>query len=138
MAPLVQNVISIEIDPANSAEALKRCAALKNVKILTGDSGQLLGDILPKLSGRAMFWLDAHYQVGMVRGRAKCPIFAELKSIFDAVNIEPVIIIDDARKFIWVNGWPSLTSIRRYIQKKAPEVSFRVSNDMILIGKFEM
>jgi hypothetical protein len=138
LATRVRRVISIEIDEKNAAEARRRCAAHANVEILLGSSEKLLPDVLSQLSGPVLFWLDAHYQTGMTKGRRRCPLFDELAAILDAKQIEPTIVIDDARKFIWVNGWPSLASVKNYVLKKDPSLSFRISGDMICIGRFSM
>lgn len=138
MASFVPKVISIEIDPKNSEIAACRCAGSSKVRILQGSSETVLPEIVKSLNGRVMFWLDAHYQTGMIRGKRRCPLFDELSIIFAATNIDPIIVVDDARKFIWVNGWPSLRSIKAFVQNKRNDLSFRVSNDMIFIGRFSM
>lgn len=138
MSQFVSVVISVEIDPLNSEFARQACAGLANVKIHTGRSEDILPSIIESLNGAVLFWLDAHYQTGMIMGRRRCPIFDELAAILARRQIEPIIVIDDARKFIWVNGWPSLNSIKKFVMAKRNDLSFRISSDMICIGKFSM
>lgn len=136
LADLVENVVTMEIDPRNAEAAKSNCAPLKNVTVFCGPSEDVLPTALKGLSGPTLFWLDAHYQTGMTRGTSDCPLFKELRIIFDNPSIEPTILIDDARKFLWINGWPSLRSVQKFAE--ANRYSFRVSHDMICIGKFSM
>jgi hypothetical protein len=138
MAQIVSKVFSIEIDLKNSEIARRRCEARSNVEIRTGSSEVLLPEIVRGLKGSTLFWLDAHYQNGMARGRKRCPLFEEIETILSAENIIPIIVVDDARKFIWVNGWPSLRAIKSCVVAKRKNFSFRISNDMICIGPFSM
>jgi hypothetical protein len=138
IAPLVSKVYSMEIDAAAARVARQNCAAFPNVRIIEEPSEIALSTVLREMSGVTLFWLDAHYQLGMTRGKQRCPLFNELDAIFAATHIEPVIMIDDARKFLGVNGWPSLASIQRYVARHAPGLSLRVSQDMIAIGRFSM
>lgn len=136
VAPLVEQVLTIEIDARNAEVARSNLSEHHHAMVLCGASESVLPGALAKISGKTLFWLDAHYQVGMTRGRTDCPLFQELDTIFSNAQIEPLILIDDARKFIWVNGWPSLASVRRYVEARG--YSFRVSDDMICVGRFSM
>jgi len=136
LADIVNHVVTIEIDPSNAALATHNCAGVPNVKVHCGPSEDILPIAIRGLVGPTLFWLDAHYQTGMTKGSKKCPLFAELQIIFDKPEVDPTILIDDARKFIWINGWPSLSSVRLFAEKNG--YSFRVSHDMICLGKFSM
>ncbi|MDO8287585.1 MAG: hypothetical protein Q7T44_00025 [Parvibaculum sp.] len=136
LADHVDKVITIEIDPAAAAVATQNCAEKPNITVHCGSSEEVLPQALKDVSGPTLFWLDAHYQVGMLKGSSHCPLFQELKTIFQNPQIEPIILIDDARKFIWANGWPSLMSVQRFVDKHG--YGFRVSGDMICVGKFGM
>lgn len=136
LAGSVGRVITIEIDPANAAVAVENCAATPNVTVYCGPSEDVLPLALKGVSGNVLFWLDAHYQTSMTRGRSVCPLFTELETIFATPNINPTILIDDARKFLWINGWPSLTQVQRFVEARG--YGFRVSHDMISVGKFSM
>src|SRR3954468_12798351 len=54
-------VFSIELDPGWHARAVERFRPLPHVRLLHGDSGERLPEILGELDERALFWLDAHY-----------------------------------------------------------------------------
>lgn len=138
LSSVVPSVISLEIDPKNVVVARTNCADQSNIEIHEGSSEVLLPDILHRLHGRVMFWLDAHYQKNMLLGAHRCPLFDELDAILSCKQLEPLIVVDDARKFIWANGWPSLNSIRKFVSKRRSDFDFRVSHDMIHIGRFEM
>lgn len=136
LAAIVDHVVTIEIDPTNAEVAKKNCAEFSNISVFCGPSENILAGLISELSGPTLFWLDAHYQIGMTKGKSACPLFAELDVIFKHPGITPTILVDDARKFLWINGWPSLASVRQFVEDRG--YSFRVSHDMICIGKFSM
>lgn len=136
LAEVVDHVVTIEIDPSNAAQAEANCKNFKNVTVFCGPSEDVLPRALDGLTGPTLFWLDAHYQIGMTKGASSCPLFLELKTIFEKPEISPTILIDDARKFLWVNGWPSLRAVQRFAESHG--YSFRVSHDMICLGRFSM
>jgi hypothetical protein len=138
MAGVVKQVYSIEVDPKNAEVARQNCTIHPNVQILTGPSERVLPTVIDKLEGRVLFFLDAHYQTGMLRGKTKCPLFDELESILSKQHLDCVILIDDARKYIWINGWPSLASIEKLVARLSVGMSMRISHDMICIGHFSM
>lgn len=90
-----------------------------NVKLLNGDSGFLLNELLKEnYNKRVLIWLDAHYSGGntsISSDFGECPIIHELESIRHLKN-KPTIIIDDLGCFIkntphYYNEWPELKDI---------------------------
>src|SRR3546814_742051 len=66
---------SIELDTKLYQLAKQKFAQNKRVKIYSGDSGQMLSEILAGLHEPALFWLDAHYSEGLTaRGEQDTPI----------------------------------------------------------------
>lgn len=68
MVESVRNVFemiySIELDPKLFALASKKFSVYHHITILQGDSGIVLGQVVPLLSSPALFWLDGHYSGG--------------------------------------------------------------------------
>ena len=81
-------IYSIELDDALYAAAVKKFAGRKEVRLLHGDSGQMIGKVLAELKAPALFWLDAHYMDGR-------PAFIELEHITGHAIKNHVIIVDD-------------------------------------------
>ena len=95
-----ENVITIELSERYVEYAKKRLASLANVKILHGDSGELLREIVPSLKGPSIFWLDGHYSFGDTAGQNhECPLLDELRCL-RALSGQDVILIDDAHMFL--------------------------------------
>lgn len=97
----------------------RACVKFKNhielgrVRLLRGDSAQLLPEILKELDCHATFWLDAHIDGPDSAGlsKVKCPLFTELDAIKNHHIKNHVVMIDDRRLFKDneirdnVNGW---------------------------------
>lgn len=107
----VDTVITIEISPLLAAKARRRFELDQHVRVLEGDSGELLPDLMSGLPA-TLFWLDGHYSGGVTgRGEEDTPIRAELATIFaHAAGRGHVILIDDARHFDG-SEYPSLREI---------------------------
>ncbi len=126
----VDTVITIEISPTLAADARRRFERDQQVRVLEGDSGKLLPELMNGLRHPTLFWLDGHYSGGVTaRGDEDTPIRAELAAIF-ACGPEHghVILIDDARHFGGA-GYPSLDEIAQLARSSG--YSFEVHNDII-------
>jgi hypothetical protein len=109
--------ISIELDEMLATEARRRFAQIDNVRILQGDSGELLPVVLGKVQTRCLFWLDAHYAGGITaRGADDTPIEIELDAIFEHPLKDHVVLIDDARLFDGTHGYPSLSEVQKRVR----------------------
>src|SRR5688572_12029307 len=76
-------ICSIELDKHLSLYAQRRFKRFSNVRILQGDSGTILWEVLKEVKEPAIFWLDGHYSGGITAQGAKlCPILDELEAIF--------------------------------------------------------
>jgi hypothetical protein len=124
---------SIEIDAAIHARACEILARHRNIRLILGDSGEKLPELLAQLSRPATFWLDGHYS-GSFTGRAALdtPVSAELDHILAHPVKEHVILIDDARDFNGENGYPRLSALLAHFDKH-PDYFAWVSADIIRI-----
>ena len=95
-----ESIYTIELSPMLAAMARTRFRRHTHIKVVEGDSGEKLAELLPSLQSKTLFWLDGHYSAGVTaRGSSDCPIYAELRSIADLCLVPYVILIDDARCF---------------------------------------
>ena len=106
----------------------------KNVSILQGDSGLILPKLLSQIQGSCLFWLDANFSVSVpFLASRETPIYQELKCIFQHPNKNHTILIDDARDFNGQKGYPELSQLRDFVQKKFPQSKFEVEDDIVRI-----
>ena len=103
---------SIELSEQLYEYSKTRCKTFGNIHLLHGDSAVQLPLICGKLQGRALFWLDGHYSGGdTALGDVVSPIIGELNAIRSFQQIEPIIVIDDARLFAVGTGYPTLSQL---------------------------
>lgn len=127
-------IVSIEIDPTLSAQARRRFKRDAHIEFVVGDSGVALEDVLATTSDRCLFWLDGHYSGGITgRGELDCPIVNELRHIWNHRVSDHVILVDDAREFVGVDGYPTISELEATVKRERPDWSFVVENDIIRI-----
>ncbi|MDW8206032.1 MAG: hypothetical protein RMJ87_13475 [Cytophagales bacterium] len=98
--PYFENIVSIELSKQLYEKAIKRFSDLPKVKIIHGCSTKILPEILDNLSSPAVFWLDAHYSMGITaKGKTNTPVLEEIKFILQHHIKNHIILIDDARCF---------------------------------------
>jgi hypothetical protein len=129
-----RQIYSIEFDQRLYEHCVKRFALQKTVRIFQGDSAKVLPEILAKLDGSALFWLDAHYS-GEGTGRADIdtPICRELQLIAQHPANEHIILVDDARLFNGTADYPTLEGCREVVAVYWPSHKFVVRDDVIMI-----
>jgi hypothetical protein len=129
------SLYSIELQPDFYRKASQRFAGDSHVRIVHGDSGMVLGDILAELDEPCLFWLDGHYSYGQTaRGTLDTPIEAELAHLFAHAATEHVVLIDDAREFTGRFDYPSIKKLRELVTMKWPAHRFDVCHDIIRIS----
>lgn len=134
MAAYFDKLYSIELNAEFCHAAQRRFADDENVEILHGDSGQKLAEILPRLKGPTLFWLDGHFSGGdTARGREDTPVIAELDHILSAPDLGHVILIDDARLFGRDPAYPSVEAVADMVSKRREDVKIDVRHDAIRI-----
>ncbi len=99
------------------------------VRILIGDSGVELRQLLPELHGPTIFWLDAHYSGGPTLGDGYVPIYAEVDAISDAVSGPHALLIDDMKDFNGADGYPTEREILTHLTVRG--YAAFISNNML-------
>ena len=95
-----EEVDTLDIDEGFVHHAMMRCDGLDNIRFRLGDSRKVLPSIVKRLTGPALFWLDAHNASGIFGdGPDDCPIIEELHSILCS-PFRHAILVDDATCFI--------------------------------------
>ena len=134
LAGSFDTVYSIELDQQLFEQARKKFAAQPHIRIIQGDSGRVLGELLPTISEPCLFFLDGHYSGSATAlGDDTTPIFRELECIFQNSDSKHVIVIDDARLFIGQDGYPTLKKLRAFVAKKNPALALESKDDLIRI-----
>lgn len=127
-----KDIYSIELGKELAAAARARFTSFPHIKIIEGDSTEVLPRLLEEINEPAIFWLDAHCSEGnTVRGNDYSPILSELSSILSN-PIRHVIVIDDARLFDGIN-YPTLGTIKKLVRSLRPQAVPEVRGDLIRI-----
>ena len=127
-----EKIISIELDVALFEKAVKRFKNDENVNIILGDSGKVLPEIMNDINEPAIFWLDGHYSLGITaQGDKECPVFEELEAIFNSVEFDHILLIDDARCFVGKGDYPSIEELTEYVKSKNQKYQVEVRHDII-------
>jgi hypothetical protein len=104
----------------------------KHIHCHFGESTDMLKQIVPKLNGKTIYWLDAHYSVDVfARGRSDCPALEELEIIFNNPE-DAILLIDDARDFTGHGDYPTAETVITYIKEKRKHYSVSVIDDIIV------
>ena len=134
-------VYSIELSEELAAKAAQRFQGVANVRIIQGDSGVVLANLVKEISGPALFWLDGHYSsefyvndeyIRTARSDKDTPIMKELQILLNDQR-QHVILIDDARLFNGVGDYPSLKAIRDLVKHSKFPYHLSVHKDIINI-----
>ncbi len=127
-------IYSIELGTELWENAKRRFDKYSNIKILQGDSGKVLGEVVTQLNQPTIFWLDGHYSGGnTARGDLECPIYNELRAIFNSKINNHIILIDDARLFNGYNDYPNFIDLEKYIKKFSKNAVIIIENDIIRV-----
>jgi hypothetical protein len=129
-------IYSVELDVDLWRNACARFTKAKNIIIVHGDSGEMLGRILDSIAKPCLFWLDGHYSAGVTaKGELMTPIQKELTCIFShPLSKHHIILIDDARLFTGENDYPSIQLLGDWILSVGLN-NFEVKDDIIRIYK---
>jgi hypothetical protein len=114
------------------------------VKLLKGDSGERIKDILSEISSPATFWLDAHFSTSDLYKTPlvdTCPLLRELEAISDHNVNNHTILIDDMRYFRHgIDLWNNVNEgqIKDLLRRINPNYKFSLEdgyeNDDILVA----
>ena len=125
-------LFSIELGEDLYKKAKKRFENDPRIKIVLGDSGKVLPNVMKDIDEPAVFWLDGHYSAGITaQGDKDCPIFEEINSIFDGKGHDHIILIDDARCFVGQGDYPTVEALTEHVRSKNPQYQVEVRDDII-------
>lgn len=89
-------IYSVELSPLLHAHSVERLKNYRNVNLYQGDSRAYMRELLPGITGKILFWLDAHHSGGPTVGFGDDPLTGELQIIDEMVGPDrAVIVIDD-------------------------------------------
>lgn len=127
-------IYTIELDEGLGEAAQRGFAKFDHIEAIQGDSGDVLPQIMKRITEPCLFWLDGHYSgEGTARGGSDTPILRELESIFKHPIDGHVILIDDAHCFIGENDYPTIEELRRIALDSKPDWHFEVSDNIVRI-----
>lgn len=126
-------VLSIELSDHYFSHAVSRFAADDRVKIVHGDSGNILADVIAELDEPATFWLDGHYTPGLeLTARCKCPLLAEIAALESHAIKTHSILVDDVRCLgTPILDWITVDEVKAAILKVNPEYQFKLIGDVL-------
>lgn len=136
-----ESILTIELSEELAEKARKRFKDQSNVMVVQGDSGRELAALLTARRGKALFWLDGHYSseffvkdefIRTAKGDKNTPVESELDIIFSS-NVEPLVLIDDARLFNGKADYPSIDAVKKRVSRYQPSYKVFVSTDIIHI-----
>jgi len=120
-------IFSIELNCELYKKAKNKFSKFSHIRIINGDSGKILPDLLRAIPGPCLFWLDAH------KGNLDTPVTMELKSIFSHPASGHVILIDDARFFVGRNNYPAVEELKKLVRGYRPDWTMEIKHDIIRI-----
>lgn len=133
MSPFFEQLFSVELSEKLCGYSQERCSPLKNVTIHQGASEEILSELCGRLRGRVLFWLDGHFSGGdTALGDTECPVPRELESILRHPNIEPVIVIDDAREFVGQRSYPTVSEVLSQLCEGERQFHVTIHDDAIV------
>lgn len=131
-----RQLFSIELDEYLFERALLRFKHYSHIRILHGDSGQMIAKVLQELDEPCLFWLDAHYSGGITaHGVEMTPIFDEIRHILNHPVRNHVIVIDDARLFNGTEGYPTFRALRDFVDSIDRDCLTWIENDTITVAR---
>jgi len=129
-----RNIYSIELDKTLYEKAIDKFKDNKHIKIINGDSGEKLPEILKDIDRPCLFWLDGHYSAGITaKGKLNTPIYKELEIIFSHKIKKHIILIDDARCFVGKDDYPTIEELKNFIENNNRKLKLSIKNDIIRI-----
>lgn len=129
-----KKIISIEINKSLAQRARRKFSHKGNVRIIQGDSAEILKKELPKINKPAIFWLDAHCSGGVTSmGDLETPVKQELELILKHKIKDHVILLDDVDLFVGTHDYPTLIEVERMVQKHAPNYRLQKKNNILCL-----
>lgn len=127
-------IYSIELSEKYARNAQRYFRGSKKVKIIQGDSGDVIGELIKAIDQPTLFWLDGHYSADdTAKGVKSTPIMEELDHILRAEDMHHVILIDDARAFGKSEDYPTMDELKSFITSLRKNVEIFTEDDIIRI-----
>lgn len=131
-----RQLYSIELDDYLFERATRRFRRFPHIRILHGDSGRKIAEVLRGLDQSCLFWLDAHYSGGITaRGDQMTPVFDEIRHILNHPIKAHVIVIDDARLFDGTDGYPTFRELQEFVGAIDRRCMAWIENDTITVAR---
>lgn len=128
-------IYSIELSPYLYGKVTKRFRKERNIKLILGDSGVELKNVMKEIDQPALFYLDGHYSSGMsTKGEKETPVCEELHAILRAKPFRHVILIDDARCFGVDPDYPPVDELKKLVDSYDRGLQVTVKDDCIRIA----
>lgn len=136
-----QFLYSIELSDVLAEKAVKRFEGNAKIKIIQGNSAEVLPSVLNQLSGTVLFWLDGHYSseffvkdefIKTAKGETNTPVVTELEIILGS-PLKSIILVDDARLFNGKDDYPTIKEIKSIVRMSGKPYNTIVSCDIIQI-----
>jgi hypothetical protein len=129
---LFGEIHTIELSPVLATLAKQRFKSFPKIHVYEGDAGEIISEVVQKLSSPTCFWLDSHWSAGFTaRAKVNCPIFSELEGIFLRCRVPYAILVDDAADFSGANGYPTLDSLKKFILGHNSQLRVFVENNIV-------
>ncbi len=130
-----KRIYSIELSPELHALASPRFRGNDSIDLIWGDSAFRIAEPIPVLRDPALFRLDGHYSgPGTARAQSDTPIWQEVGAILSAEEQGHAILIDDARHFGTIAGYPSVAEVRDFARATGRQASLLTDLDCICIS----
>jgi hypothetical protein len=131
-----KRIFSIELSHALWEKAKARFENYPHIRLIEGDSGELLNTLMAEISDPAIFWLDGHYSGGITaRGEKECPVYEELNAIYKSgKSLRHLVLVDDARLFIGERDYPTMPELEQHLKSITNDpLRIEVADDIIRI-----
>jgi hypothetical protein len=126
-------IYSVEYDSQLARRAVGKFARNPHIKILEGDSQQVVPELLKSITEPALFWLDAGYYGWAGLQGDKQRLTTELEAILRHPLHGHVILMDDARGLNGQNGAPTVAELKQRIEAEFPGRQVVVQYDILRI-----
>jgi hypothetical protein len=125
-------IYSIEFVPELAERAQRKFASEPHIEIFCGDSRVVMPQVLAKLSGPALFWLDAGYYGWGGKQGDQQRLSAELEMILSH-PFPHIVLLDDARGLTGRDGVPSVNDVKAYVEGRFPRRHVTVEHDIMRV-----
>jgi hypothetical protein len=130
-------IYSVEYDPDLARVATRKFEGDSRIRILEGDSAQVLPELLKSIAQPALFWLDAGYWGWEQLRRDPQRLSSEVESILVHPVKGHVILMDDARCLNGENGALTIAEFQSRIAARFPGDAVEVKHDIVRITRRE-